>query len=189
MSKWPVTYWSGPSSRYVFKSPETLALTASKMAPALHRGVVAPVPMIMSHGLMSSSLAANLNDPPQKSINTSSTDWMVEWRKQTGNVRPGVKNSQAGNWGLETMVAVPWPPTPIGWVPRWPLIIAFAPKSSLSLLVLCAILAPSKIPGGGRGCRKKKYNNTYVTRRKQFSRQVKSILFYSHECLQTWLFL
>ena len=102
-----ITYWSGPSRRYVFKSPVTLALTASKMAPALHRGVVGPVPMIMSHGLTLSSLPANLKDPPQKSINTSSTDWIVEWRRQTGNVRPGVKNSQAGNWGLETIVAVP----------------------------------------------------------------------------------
>lgn len=150
----PFTYLSGLSKRYVFKSPEILALTASKIAFELHRGVVGPVPITISHGLSLSSVPANLSDPPQKSISTSSTDWIVEWRRQTEYERPGVKNAQAGNLGLETIVAMPSLPTPTGCVPLCPFIIAFAPKSSLSFFVSYAILAESKSPGGGSGWKK-----------------------------------
>ena len=147
------TYWSGPRRRYVFKSPEIFAFTAWSIASPLHKGVVGPVPMIMSNGLslVPWSLPANLSEPPQKSINTSSTDWIVEWRRQTGNECPGVKNSQAGNSGLETIVAMPSAPTPTGWVDLWPLSRAFRPNKSLNFVFFNEIFVASKHFAGGRG--------------------------------------
>ena len=87
-----------------------------------------------------------------------------------------MKNSHGGIFGVETIVAIPSAPTPMGCVPRCPLINTFVPKSNLSLVVSYAILLWEKKPGGARGYPKKQHNKRNSARYNWFKSDIQMCL-------------
>ena len=136
----------------------------SKIVCTLNSWVPAPVIMMMSSG-PSWSQSANFSDALRKSARASWPFSKVEWRRRTGYDAPGVKKSHSGNWGLETIVAIPRAPTPTGWVGLVPSFRAPIPKRSLSLFIWWANWISLNCPGGGGGCEKREKNNCTVETR------------------------
>ena len=101
--------------------------------------------MIISKGLSSWSLSANRIEAPRKSDIASSLPFREAWRRQTRKDLPGVRNSQEGNFGSDTTVAIPWAATPMACVGRFPPDRAIAPKINLSFSFSMPSLTPSKI--------------------------------------------
>ena len=110
--------------------------------------------MIISKGLSSWSLSANRIEAPRKSDIASSLPFREAWRRQTRKDLPGVRNSQEGNFGSDTTVAIPWAATPMACVGRSPLNRAIAPKILLSFSFSMPSFTPSKILFG-RICHEK----------------------------------